>query len=51
MTFTDAELEDAITRIRERHPGDRLEFAGRHRCVHAIGRFPLAFSGCRTGYR
>ncbi|MCW2934136.1 MAG: Methyltransferase type 11 [Actinomycetia bacterium] len=35
-TFTDAELERGITEIRERHPGDRLEFADRFAFIRGI---------------
>jgi SAM-dependent methyltransferase len=34
--FTDAELERGITEIRERFPGDRLEFADRFAFIRAI---------------
>lgn len=35
-SFTDAELEDGITEIRERYPGDRLEFADRFAFIRGI---------------
>jgi hypothetical protein len=35
-SFTDAELERGITEIRERFPGDRLEFADRFAFIRGI---------------
>jgi len=35
-SFTDAELEQGITEIQERHPGDHLEFADRFAFVLGI---------------
>lgn len=35
-SFTDAELEQGITEIQERHPGDHLEFADRFAFVRGI---------------
>jgi SAM-dependent methyltransferase len=35
-TFTDAEIENGITEIPERHPGDHLEFADRFAFIRGI---------------